>query len=133
MGQLNTITLSKIGSAADKSLVLNPRGINPANGVATLAESNSVPALEKRVTISVSQPSRNRKTFKVQLRIANPETCTVTGACDPSVNRTAYASVDFTFTAYSKADERSFIRTELAALLASDLVKDAIDNLNPAY
>ena len=133
MGQLNTITLSKIGSAADKSLVLTPRGINPANGVATLGESNSVPALEKRVTISVSQPSRNRKTFKVQLRIANPEACTTPGVCDPSVNRTAYASVDFTFTAFSKTDERSFIRTELAALLASDLVKDAIDNLNPAY
>lgn len=133
MGQLTSITLSEIGKNADQTLVLVPRGINPANGVATLAEANAVPALERRATVSVSQPSRNRKTYKVQLRFSNPETCTASGQCDPSVNRTAYSTVEFTFTSYSTASERALLRTEVAAMLANPLIVDAIDNLNPAY
>lgn len=133
MAKLQAITLSGIGKNGDVTLKLNPRGVNPTNGVAALSEAGAVPALEKRVTISVSQPSRNRKNYKVQVKIQNPTSCTASGTCDPSVTRSAYADVTFSFTQYSTDEERALVRTELKALLADPMLIDAIDNLNPAY
>lgn len=133
MAKLAEIKLLKLGVDGSESLTLVPRGVNPTNGVASLSEANSVPAVEKRVTISVSQPSRNRKNFKVQVKIQNPTTCEKVGVCDPSVSRSAYSDVTFSFTQFSTAKERAFVRTELMALLADPLMVDAIDNLNPAY
>lgn len=134
MAKLETVTLSNIGKGGKTSLVLAPRGVNPTNGVASLSEQGAVPALGKRVTISVSQPSRNRKNYKVQVKIQNPTACPgPTGSCDPSVTRSAYVDVTFSFTQFSTDEERALARTELAALLANALVVDAIDNLNPAY
>lgn len=133
MSKMVQMELKALGSASDKTLTLTPRGINPANGVATLSEVGSVPALEKRVTISVSQPSRNRKNFKVFVKLQNPTSCVEGGNCDPSVKRQSFSDVSFTFTQYSTTEERAFIRTELAALLKDPLLIDAVDNLNPAY
>lgn len=133
MSQMQTISLEKLGSNADQTLTLVPRGVNPTNGVATLSEQGAVPAVEKRVTISVSQPSRNRKNYKVQVKLQNPTSCKAEGACDAAVSRQAYSDLTMTFTQFSTSDERAFIRTELAALLADPLLVDAIDNLNPAY
>ena len=133
MAKLETVTLGNIGKDGKQTLVLNPRGVNPTNGVASLSQAGAVPALEKRVTVSVSQPSRNRKNYKVQVKIQNPTACTANGSCDPSVTRQAYADVTFSFTQYSTDEERAFVRTELIALLASPLLIDAIDQLNPAY
>ena len=89
MAKLETVTLSNIGKDGKQTLVLNPRGVNPTNGVAALSQAGAVPALEKRVTVSVSQPSRNRKNYKVQVKIQNPTACTANGSCDPSVTRRA--------------------------------------------
>nr|AAC06250.1 coat protein [Enterobacteria phage M11] len=133
MAKLQAITLSGIGKKGDVTLDLNPRGVNPTNGVAALSEAGAVPALEKRVTISVSQPSRNRKNYKVQVKIQNPTSCTASGTCDPSVTRSAYSDVTFSFTQYSTVEERALVRTELQALLADPMLVNAIDNLNPAY
>ena len=133
MSKMVQMELNALGSAGDQTLILTPRGINPANGVATLSEVGSVPALEKRVTISVSQPSRNRKNFKVFVKLQNPTSCVESGNCDPSVKRQSFSDVSFTFTQYSTTEERALMRTELAALLKDPLLIDAVDNLNPAY
>ena len=133
MSKMVQMELKALGSKGDQTLILTPRGINPANGVATLSEVGSVPALEKRVTISVSQPSRNRKNFKVFVKLQNPTSCVESGNCDPSVKRQSFSDVSFTFTQYSTTEERALIRTELAALLKDPLLIDAVDNLNPAY
>lgn len=127
--QMKQITLQ----VGETSLVLNPRGVNPVNGVATLTAVAKVPMLEKRVTTSVSQPSRTRKNYKVHVKLQNPEECTNAASCDPSVARTAYAEVGFTFDRTSTAAERTFLREELIALLQDELLADAIDNLNPMY
>lgn len=133
MSKMVQMELKALGSKGDQTLTLTPRGINPANGVATLSEVGSVPALEKRVTISVSQPSRNRKNFKVFVKLQNPTSCVESGNCDPSVKRQSFSDVSFTFTQYSTTEERALMRTELAALLKDPLLIDAVDNLNPAY
>lgn len=138
MSKMANISLIKLGTGSSPAgtLTLVPRGVNPTNGVASLSESGSVPALEKRVTISVSQPSRNRKNFKVQVKIQNPTSVDPDGVNMPKdavVTRQAFADLSFTFTQYSTAEERGFIRTELAALLLDGLLVDAIDGLNPAY
>ncbi|AAC14703.1 major coat protein [Enterobacteria phage NL95] len=132
MAKLNKVTLTGIGKAGNQTLTLTPRGVNPTNGVASLSEAGAVPALEKRVTVSVAQPSRNRKNYKVQIKLQNPTACTK-DACDPSVTRSGSRDVTLSFTSYSTERERALIRTELAALLKDDLIVDAIDNLNPAY
>ena len=128
--QMKQITL-KISET--ESLVLNPRGVNPTNGVATLASVATVPMLEKRVTTSVSQPSKNRKTYKVHVKLQNPVECTADKACEPSLVSTAYADVAFSFSKLSTVKERTYIRKELIAYLQSELMEDAIDNLNPLY
>lgn len=129
--QMKQITL-KISET--ETLVLNPRGVNPVNGVATLASTATVPMLEKRVTTSVSQPSRNRKTYKVHVKLQNPVECTSDSkTCEPVVQSTAYVDVAFSFSKVSTAAERAYIRQELIAYLQSDLMEDAIDNLNPLY
>lgn len=115
------------------NLVLNPRGVNPTNGVATLAAAATVPALEKRVTCSVSQPSRNRQTFKVHVKIQNPTECTAETGCQPTVAHVSYADVAFSFSKNSTLAERTYIREELIAALSNELFVDAVDNLNPLY
>lgn len=131
--KLSEITLTGLGADGKSTMTLVPRGVNPTNGVASLAEKNAVPALERRVTVSVSQPTRNRKNYKVQIRLQNPEQCVSAQQCDPSIVRTGYADLTLTFSAYSTAGERALVRTELEKLLADPLLVDAIDNLNPAY
>ena len=81
----------------------------------------------------VTQPSRNRKNFKVFVKLQNPTSCVESGNCDPSVKRQSFSDVSFTFTQYSTTEERALMRTELAALLKDPLLIDAVDNLNPAY
>lgn len=133
MSKMTEITLSGFGADGKGTLVLTPRGVNPTNGVATLAEKNSQPAIEKRVTLSVSQPTRNRKNYKVVIKASNPTTCTSTASCDPSVSRSAYGEITLSFSSMSTTDERQYVRKELLALLAQDVVIDMIDNLDPAY
>ena len=48
MSKMVQMELKALGSAGDKTLTLTPRGINPANGVATLSEVGSVPAGKTR-------------------------------------------------------------------------------------
>ena len=131
--KLSEITLTGLGADGESTMTLVPRGVNPTNGVASLAEKNAVPALERRVTVSVSQPTRNRKNYKVQIRLQNPEQCVSAQQCDPSIVRTGYADLTLTFSSYSTAGERALVRTELEKLLVDPLLVDAIDNLNPAY
>lgn len=128
--QMKQITLKLNDST---TLVLNPRGVNPTNGVATLASAASVPMLEKRVTTSVSQPSKNRKTYKVHVKLSNPVECTAATTCEPVLQQTSYADVSFSFGKVSTLAERTYIREELIALLQQDIMIDAIDNLNPLY
>lgn len=131
--QLKQITLTKLGTGADQTMVFNPRGVNPTNGVASLATAAKVPALENRLSIAVSQPSRNRKTYKVTVKASNPVECSAESQCSPVIQATGYCDITFSFSTVSTAAERALLRTEIAAFLQSDLVADAIDNLNPAY
>lgn len=133
MSKMTQMTLTGFGSDGKGIMVLDPRGVNPSNGVAMLSEKATSPILERRVTISVSQPTRNRQSYKVQLKLSNPVECTSTTSCDSTVARTSYADISFTFSKTSHVDERTWIRRELLALLSQEAIIDAIDNLNPAY
>jgi len=129
MTQLVTVVL-KDAAAADHSFI--PRDIT--GGVATLVNSTGVPIGEKTVSVSTSRTTSGRRKTTLKLVIPVVQDVVVAGISKPTVVRTAYCDVGFTFDGTSNHDERADILAYLVSALGDTTVfKPAIVDLSAPY
>lgn len=128
MPQLTNIVL-KDGAAANHTYA--PQDIQ--KGVATLVESTGVPLGDKRLTIGLSSTTQGRRKATLKLVIPVVQDATVNGVTRPTIVRTAYANVEFSFDAGSSVAERKDARSLLASALADASIVLATDSLQALY
>lgn len=132
MPQLNTLVL-KDGASTPVDHTFEP--VDIVNGVANLAESGDVPIGNNRVSVSCTKTSTGRYKAIVKMVVPTVQTATTNGISVPTVVRTAYADLTFTFDSTSNSQERkdivAFIRDALDP--SKVMVRDAIVGLQAVY
>lgn len=111
------------------STTFSPRG-QSAQGVTTFVNSTGVPMADKRITIQRSRTAntgREKVTFKLTVPVVKD--VAVGGVVSPSVVRTAFCDVSFTFDKSSTKAERMQMRAWLWALSGADIPSALIDDL----
>lgn len=111
-----------------------PRDIR--NDVGTVVETSGVPVGESRLSVSLRRTSQNGK-YKAEVKLAVPVVANsvINGVTVPTVVRTAFADVTFTFDPLSSEAERNNIVGMLADALAPGkiLVNDTVVKLQGVY
>lgn len=131
MTQLTNLVL-KDGQATPANHTFAPASI--AGGVATLVESTGVPIGDKRLTASLVSTSVGRR--KVTLKMAVPvvQDAQVNGVTKPTVVRTAYCDVVFTFDGASNKQERKDMRAYVVSLLSDTaMIAPLTDDLSNLF
>lgn len=129
MPQLNTLVLT---DSANTEHSFAPRGVD-ANGVATLVKSTGVPIGDEKLTISRSRTAQGREKVVMKLTLPVQQNATVDGISRPTVVRSAYAEVTFSFDGTSNTAERAVARSLVADLLADATSVDVIDDLESLF
>lgn len=116
-------------AAADHTFV--PRDLT--GGVATFVNSTGVPIGDNTVSYAVSrtQTGKRKVTLKVVLPIV--QDVVVNGISKPTVVRTSYADVVFSFDPTSNTTERSDALAYLVSLLGNTQAVAGIDNLESPF
>lgn len=111
-----------------------PRGID-ANGVATLVRSTGVPVGDERLTISRTRTAQGREKTLVKMTLPVVSTVSEGGISRPSVVRTAYADITFSFDGTSSTLERANARKMLADFLnnSESIASSVVDDLETLY
>lgn len=111
-----------------------PRDIR--SDVGTVVETTGVPVGESRLSVSLRRTSPNGK-YKAEVKLAVPviANSVINGVTVPTVVRTAFADVTFTFDQLSSETERNNIVGMLADALApaKTLVNDTVVKLQGVY
>lgn len=109
----------------------NPKSLT--NGVATFTSSNGVPLGDKRLSMSHTTTTTGRE--KVQLKVVIPviQDVTVNGVSKPTIVRSAYADLTFTFDSTSNTAERAEMREAIYTAMANPIVYSLIDDLGQMY
>lgn len=131
--------------SARANLVVNDRAGTPVahtyspdgddtNGVHIWSEKTGVPAGNPRYTASLRQSNgKYRPTLKLTLPVV--QTQTINGIASPTVVRTAYVEVNFTFDSLSTTQERAdavgLMYNSMAA--AQTQINDLVVNLSDVY
>lgn len=117
MTQLATVVL-KDSLGANVSFA--PRDI--VNGVATTVNSSGIPLGDKTYSLATSrtQAGRRKATLKFALPVVQTET--LNGVARPTVVRTAYCDVNFSFDGTSSTLERSDMLAAVKAALADTVM-----------
>lgn len=132
MPQLTTLVLKDRASpAVDHSFT--PRGIE--SGVAEVTESNGVPINSNRVTISLKRTAQGK--FKPTLRYQFPvvQNLVINGITTPTVVRTAFCELNFSFDEMSTTEERNNAVGMVMDSLATTktLINDTVVKLEGVY
>lgn len=134
MPQLVSLVL-KDGANTPANHTFTPEGINPKTEVASLVESNGVPIGNSRFTIALTQTAQGR--YKATLKLSRPivVTETVNGVARPSVVRTAFAELMFSFENTSSVEERKDVVAMIRDALdpSKTLVNDVTVGLQKVY
>lgn len=132
MPQLTSLVL-KDGAATPVDHTFEPREVS--QGIATLVESNGIPIGDRKITLSVSRTAQGRVKATMKLVIPVVTDQTLNGVTRPTVVRTAYADVTFSYDGSSNTQERkdiiAYVRNALAA--NQTMVSDSFVNLNGIY
>lgn len=98
------------------SLVLTDRAATPVNhtflpsdiksGVGIMVASDGVPFGERTASVSLTKTAAGRRKAVGKLVLPVVQTATINGVSTPTVVRTAYAEVTFSFDASSSTQER---------------------------
>ncbi len=131
-----------------QNLVLTDRATTPVNhtftprdivgNVATVVESTGVPIGDKRVSLSLTRTNGSGR-YKAVVKGVFPivQDQTINGVTTPTIVRTAYADVEFTFDASSTEQERKDvvgqIYTALGTSAGAVMVNDMITKLQGVY
>jgi len=115
MPQLSPITLI---DSQGVGIEYKPRDIS--QGVAKLASPTGVPIGDPSLTISRTQTAAGRHKVTVKLAMPEIQKNTINGVDRPTVARTAYADLTFSFDGGSTSAERLDMMTQVSYLLAKD-------------
>lgn len=128
MPALATLTLKDMAAA---NHVFKPRDIK--DGTALFVESTGVPIGDKRVTVNITETGSNRRkaTYKIVLPVV--QDVTSNGVSRPTVVRTSYVDISFTFDGTSSSDERGNAVAFARSLLMLDSQWDPIVGLEPYW
>lgn len=113
MPQLNTIVL-KNDAAVDQTFT--PLGIS--SGVATLRQTTGVPIGDKTVTVSSNTTATGKRKVTIKMVVPIVQDVAVSGVSKPTVVRTSYVDLQFTFDQTSNNGERYDVLALLKTLLA---------------
>lgn len=115
------------------SHTFNPKLID-GNGVAAYHESSGVPVADRRITIARNTTPQGREKVTMKLVLPVVQDQTVNGINSPSIVRTAFVDVSFSFERTSTTVERTKARNFLISLLADPVVgPQVIDALQSVY
>lgn len=129
MTQLTTLVL-KDHAAANVSFA--PRDI--VNGVATAQNSSGVPVGDKTVSWSTTRTTNGRRKAILKMVFPVVQDQVISGISKPTVVRTAYCDVTFSFDGTSTTVERQDMIAALAAALAdSGQIVPLIQDLSAPY
>ena len=134
MPQLQSIVL-KDGAATPVNHTFTPLDIQ--QGVGAVVESAGVPIGNSKFTVGLSKTPNGRYRATLNLSVPVVVNETVNGVTKPTVARTAYANVTFTFEDSSSTQERKDIMAMISDALVTGtpkaLVYDTVVGLQAVY
>jgi len=104
-----------------------------SNGVAALVNTTGVPIGDKKLTVSSTVTAQGRRKVSVKLAIPVVQDAVVGGVSRPTVVRTAYVELNFSFDATSNTTERGDTVGYMWSLLGSTLMANLVDDLQTLY
>lgn len=128
-----------------QNVVLTDRAATPVNltfvprdivaNVGTVVNSTGVPLADKRLTISLNKTAQGNYKCRIQIAIPVVQDMTVNGLVTPTVTRTAYADMLFTFSSTSTEQERKDMVGIMQSALAPSniLINDTAVKLQGVY
>jgi len=125
------LTAAVLKDSANADHTFTPNDIT--GGVALLVESTGVPIGDSRLTISTGQTPAGRRKVTVKLAVPVVQDAVVSGVTRPTVVRTAYCNMDFSFDGSSNTEERSDILAFIASLMGNTMFKSVANDLQGLY
>lgn len=104
-----------------------------AGGVAVLVESNGIPLGDRRLTLSKSQTANGRRKVTVKLSVPVVQDQVLNGVSRPTVVRTAYADLTFTYDSSSSKKERTDLAYHIGVLMSRPLFEGVNGDLQGLY
>lgn len=128
MPQLSAMVL-KDHANADHTFA--PKDIT--GGVATLVESTGVPIGERRLSISTTRTAQGRVKCQIKLVLPVVQDVVVAGISQPTVVRTAYADLSFSFDGRSNPTERKDALAYVESLLGLAPTESIVGDVSSFY
>lgn len=128
MPQLASVTLND--GTTDHAFA--PRGID-TSGVATLVESTGVPVGDRRLTVSRTRTQQGREKSTLKLTLPEIQDVEVAGVTRPTIVRSAYAELTFSFDATSSTTERGHMMSLISSLLGKTDIIAVVRDLQTLY
>lgn len=114
------------------SHTFTPNGMS--NGVATLVQSTGVPIGNKRLTVASTQTQTGKLKTSIKLAVPVVQDVVSAGISKPTVVRTAYVDIVFTFDNTSSDMERGHLWSMVKALFSnSPLLTDVVVTPSQLY
>lgn len=133
MPQLQNLTLTDRTPTTPVVHTFTPSDIT--GNVASVVESTGVPIGNSRVTLSLTRTAANKYKSVLKLTVPIVQTQTINGIALPTVVRTAYGELSFTFDQSSTELERNNVVGMMADALGTSktLVNDTVVKLQGVY
>lgn len=128
MPQLVNVVLK---DSANVDHTFTPEDIS--GGVASLVESTGVPVGDNRITIGQTKTANGRRKVTVKLALPVVQDAVVNGVARPTIVRTSYADVTFSFDGTSSTDERKNTLAFVASLMGNAMFKSVANDLQGLY
>lgn len=126
MSQQAAVTLNTVVYSPDGAPSGVPLWTNRAGGVL-----NSFSRLIQRFVTGSGGLKLTKINYKVEVPIV--ATTDTTCACTGTLLRTSMATIEFSLSPDATLAERTDLYLRMKDLMATDLVKNAVENLDPAY
>lgn len=128
MPQLNPVVLTDSAAAAH---TFNPK--DTAGGVATLVESTGVPIGNSKLTASLNETATGRVKTVLKLVVPVVQDVIVAGISRPTVVRSAYVDIAFTFDGTSNTLERANVLAMAQDLLGESMTIALVRDVQSLY
>lgn len=128
MPQLAPITVND-GSA---DTTFQPRGVDQ-NGTATVKASTGIPIGDKRIVLGRSRTAGGKEKISLKIVVPVVQDAIVNGISKPTVVRTGYADVQFTFDSTSNTEERVKLLNFVYSLVGNATTNGLVGNLDTMY
>lgn len=125
------LTAAILKDSADADHTFSPNNVQ--GGVATLVESTGVPIGDKRLTIGQNTTQQGRRKVTVKLNLPVVQDAVVNGVTRPTVVRTTYVDLSFSFDGSSDTDERKDALAFIESLMGNTMFISAAGDLAGIY